>query len=330
MNPFDYQSAETPENAIAAVAAHPQASFLAGGTTLIDLMKLNVETPRTLIDINALALAKIEEAADGGVRIGAMVRNSDLANDARIQRRYPVLSEALLAGASPQLRNMATVGGNLRQRTRCYYFRDTFSACNKRNPGTGCAAVAGYNRIHAVLGTSEKCLAAFPGDMPVAMTALDAVIHTRRADGSERAFPITDFYVGYGDDPAKETVLDHGELIVAVELPALPWLAHSAYVKVRDRASYDFALASAAVAVDVNEGKIRNARVAVGGVATKPWRSPAAEKSLTGQPPGEQTFRAAAEAALDGARAWKDNGFKIELSKRTLVRALQTAAAKAG
>lgn len=330
MNPFDYQSAETPENAIAVVAAHPQANFLAGGTTLIDLMKLNVETPRTLVDINALALAKIEETADGGVRIGAMVRNSDLANDARIQQRYPVLSEALLAGASPQLRNMATVGGNLRQRTRCYYFRDTFSACNKRNPGTGCAAVAGYNRIHAVLGTSEKCLAAFPGDMPVAMTALDAVIHTRRADGGERALPITDFYVSYGDDPAKETVLDHGELIVAVELPALPWFARSAYVKVRDRASYDFALASAAVALDINDGKIRNARVALGGAATKPWRSTEAEKSLTGQPPEEQAFRAAAEAALDGARAWKDNGFKIELSKRTLVRALQTAAAQAG
>jgi xanthine dehydrogenase YagS FAD-binding subunit len=329
MNPFVFQTAETPEKAITAVSASPQASFLAGGTTLIDLMKLNVETPRTVVDINELGMDKIQDNADGGVRIGALVRNSDLARDARIRQRFPVLSEALLSGASPQLRNMATVGGNLRQRTRCYYFRDATFACIKRNPGEGCAAVNGYNRIHAVLGTSEKCLASFPGDMPVAMMALEAVIHTRRTDGSERTLPINDFYVSYGDDPAKETILDHGELIIAVELPASAWSAHSAYVKVRDRASYEFALASAAVAVEINGGTIRTARIALGGIATKPWRAFEAEKELTGQQPGAPVFRAAAEAALKGARAWQNNGFKIELAKRTLVRALETAVAKA-
>jgi xanthine dehydrogenase YagS FAD-binding subunit len=330
MNPFDYQRPETLEKAITALSANPQALFLAGGTTLLDLMKLNVERPRTVVDINALALGKIEDMPGGGMRIGSLVRNSDLAADDRIQQRYPVLSEALLSGASPQLRNMATVGGNLRQRTRCYYFRDTGYPCNKRNPGEGCAAVNGYNRIHAILGTSEKCLASFPGDMPVAMTALDAVIHTRRADGTERTLPITDFYVSYGEDPAKETVLDHGELILAVELPALPWLKRSAYVKVRDRASYEFALTSAAVAIDLDGPTIRAVRVALGGIATKPWRSSEAEKALVGKQANDHTYGDAAEAALANARGWADNGFKIELAKRTLVRALQTAVAKAG
>jgi xanthine dehydrogenase YagS FAD-binding subunit len=328
MNPFSFHQAAQPDEAIHSVAGDPHAKFLAGGTTLVDLLRLNVETPDRLVDINALPLAKIESLPGGGVRIGALVRNSDLANDATIRRRYPVLSEALLSGASPQLRNMATVGGNLMQRTRCYYFRDAISPCNKRQPGSGCAALEGYNRIHAVLGTSDKCIATFPGDMPVAMAALDAVVHTRRRNGAERTIPLADFHVSYGDDPARETVLEHGELITAVELPAVQWLARSTYLKVRDRASYEFALASAAVALDLEGGRggrIRAARVALGGVGTKPWRSREAEQALAGAKADEAAFRAAADAALHGARPQKHNGFKIELAKRTLVRALSTA-----
>ncbi|HEX3528502.1 MAG TPA: xanthine dehydrogenase family protein subunit M [Thermoanaerobaculia bacterium] len=328
MNPFSFHQAAQPDEAIHSVAGDPHAKFLAGGTTLVDLLRLNVETPDRLVDINALPLAKIESLPGGGVRIGALGRNSDLANDATIRRRYPVLSEALLSGASPQLRNMATVGGNLMQRTRCYYFRDAISPCNKRQPGSGCAALEGYNRIHAVLGTSDKCIATFPGDMPVAMAALDAVVHTRRRNGAERTIPLADFHVSYGDDPARETVLEHGELITAVELPAVQWLARSTYLKVRDRASYEFALASAAVALDLEGGRggrIRAARVALGGVGTKPWRSREAEQALAGAKADEAAFRAAADAALHGARPQKHNGFKIELAKRTLVRALSTA-----
>jgi len=326
MNPFTYSHASSPEYAVANVAKNPHATFVAGGTTLVDLLRLDVLAPDALVDVNALPLARIEPLSGGGVRIGALVRNSDLANDATIRKRYPVLSEALLSGASPQLRNMATVGGNLMQRTRCYYFRDAISPCNKRQPGSGCAAIGGYDRIHAVLGTSDKCIATFPGDMPVALAALDAVVHTRRPNGAERAIPLADFHVSYGDDPARETVLEHGELITGVELPATPWFARSTYLKVRDRASYEFALASAAVALDLERGdRIRDARVALGGVATKPWRSQEAEKVLTGAKAEEKTFRAAAEAALRDARPQRNNGFKIELAKRTLTRALAMA-----
>ncbi|HEY0556468.1 MAG TPA: xanthine dehydrogenase family protein subunit M [Thermoanaerobaculia bacterium] len=328
MNPFIFSHVSQPAEAVAAVSRDPHAKFVAGGTTLVDLLRLEVETPDRLVDINALPLAKIDSLPGGGVRIGAMVRNSDLANDPTIRKRYPVLSEALLSGASPQLRNMASVGGNLMQRTRCYYFRDTEYPCNKRVPGSGCAALEGFNRIHAVLGTSDKCIASFPGDMPVAMVALDAIVHTRRPNGSERTIPLADFHVSYGDDPARETVLDHGELITAVELPATSWFARSHYLKVRDRASYEFALASAAVALDLDGGRIRAARVALGGVGTKPWRSAEAERALTGQKAEESTYRAAAEAALQGAQPRKDNGFKIELAKRTLARALAVAAEK--
>ena len=328
MNPFSYSNANRPEEAVADVSRNRQAKFLAGGTTLVDLLRLDVETPNHLVDINALPLARIEPLPGGGVRIGAMVRNSDLANDPTIRKRYPVLSEALLSGASPQLRNMATVGGNLMQRTRCYYFRDTAYPCNKRAPGSGCAALEGYNRIHALLGTSEKCIATHPGDMPVAMAALDAIVHTRRPNGTERSIPLVDFHVPYGEDPARESVLEHGELITAVELPAVPWFARSHYLKVRDRASYEFALASAAVALDLDRDRIRAARVALGGVGTKPWRSPEAEQALAGRKAEEATYRAAAEAALSGARPQKDNGFKIELAKRTLARALAVAAEK--
>lgn len=326
MNPFTYSHAKGPEDAVAAVAKNPHAAFVAGGTTLVDLLRLDVMAPNALVDVNALPLARIEPLSGGGVRIGALVRNSDLANDSTIRKHYPVLSEALFSGASPQLRNMATVGGNLMQRTRCYYFRDAISPCNKRQPGSGCAAIGGYDRIHAVLGTSDKCIATFPGDMPVAMAALDAVVHTRRPNGTERTIPLADFHVSYGDDPARETVLEHGELITGVELPATPWFARSIYLKVRDRASYEFALASAAVALDLNHGSIRSARVALGGVATKPWRSQEAEKVLTGAKAEEATFRAAAEAALKDARPQRNNGFKIELAKRTLTRALAMAA----
>jgi xanthine dehydrogenase YagS FAD-binding subunit len=310
------------------VARDRGAKFLAGGTTLVDLLRLEVEAPSALVDINGLPLARIESLPGGGVRIGANVKNSDLANDATIRRRYPVLAEALLSGASPQIRNMATVGGNLLQRTRCFYFRDTAYACNKRAPGSGCAALDGYNRIHAVLGTSERCIATHPGDMAVALVALDAAVHTRRPDGGERSIPIDRFYVAYGEDPARESVLEHGELITAVVLPPEPWLARSHYLKVRDRASYEFALAAAAVALDLaGDGTIRASRVALGGVATKPWRSPAAERALAGRKADEAAFRAAGEAALAGARAQKHNGFKIELGRRTVARALATAAA---
>jgi xanthine dehydrogenase YagS FAD-binding subunit len=326
MNPFSYTRADRPEEAVAAVAGNPKAAFVAGGTTLIDLLRLDVETPEALVDINALPLARIEQLPGGGLRIGAMVRNSDLANDGAVRKRYPALSQALLSGASPQLRNMASVGGNLLQRTRCYYFRDGISPCNKREPGSGCAALQGYNRIHAVLGTSDKCIATHPGDMPVALTAFDAVVRTRRQNGQERTIPLTDFHVPYGDDPARESVLEHGELITAVDLPATPWFARSTYLKVRDRASYEFALAAAAVALDLDGRKIRAARVALGGVATKPWRSREAEQALAGAQAGDAAFRAAAEAALRGARAQKYNGFKIELAKRTLNQALNTCA----
>lgn len=294
---------------------------MAGGTTLIDLIKLHVEKPAHLVDVTGLPLAQISDLPGGGVRIGALVKNSDLAHDARIQKSYPVLSEALLSGASPQLRNMATTAGNLMQRTRCYYFRDTATACNKREPGSGCSAIDGYNRIHAVLGTSGKCIAAHPSDMCVAMAALDAQIRVQGPRG-ERVIPLTEFYIPYGEDPARETVLEHGELITAVDLPALPFAARSHYLKVRDRASYAFALASAAVALDVQGGKIAQARIALGGVGTKPWRSLDAEKALAGRAPGPDAYRAAAEAALKGAKGYKDNGFKVELAKRTVVRCL--------
>jgi xanthine dehydrogenase YagS FAD-binding subunit len=329
MQPFAYARAAGIEQAVAAAAAHPQTRYLAGGTTLVDLLRLDVERPATVVDINGLPLDRIESLPGGGVRIGAMVRNSDLARHPAIRQRYPALSEALLSGASPQIRNMASVGGNLMQRTRCPYFRDTASACNKRQPGSGCAAIGGYNRMHAVLGASDRCIATFPGDMPVALAALDAVVHTRRQGGGERAIPADRFHVSYGEDPARETVLEPAELITAVELPPVAWFARSVYLKVRDRASYEFALASAAVALDLDGGgTVRGARVALGGVATRPWRSAAAEAALIGKQPRPEVCQAAAAAALQGARPQQHNAFKIELARRTLVRALAMAAAK--
>jgi xanthine dehydrogenase YagS FAD-binding subunit len=322
MHPFTYVAAKEESQAIQAAGANPRAAFLAGGTNLIDDMKLGVESPAQLIDVNALPLASVERLPDGGLRIGAMVRNSDLAWHPLVRDHYPMLSEALLSGASAQLRNMATTAGNLLQRTRCYYFRDVSYPCNKRVPGSGCSAIPGYNRIHALLGTSEQCIATHPSDMCVAMAALEAVIHTNGPTG-KRAFPIDAFYVPYGDDPAKENMLAHGELITAVDLPALSWAKRSHYLKVRDRASYEFALASAAVALDLDGGTIRDARIALGGVATKPWRSHEAEEALKGKPANDSTFTAAAETALRGAVPQKHNAFKIELAKRTIVQALK-------
>jgi xanthine dehydrogenase YagS FAD-binding subunit len=324
MNPFTYVAVTKQGEALQAIA-NPHARFLAGGTNLLDDMKLGVESPAELIDVSAVPYDRIEPLPDGGLRIGATVRNSDLAWDDRVRQKYPVLSQAIESGASPQLRNMATTAGNLLQRTRCYYFRDVSYPCNKRVPGSGCSAIPGYNRIHAVLGTSDKCIATHPSDMCVAMAALDAVIRVVGPKG-ERTIPINEFYVAYGDDPARENVLERDELITGVDLPALPWATRSHYLKVRDRAAYEFALTSAAVALDIDNGTIRSARIALGGVATKPWRAVEAEKSLQGKKPEEASFRAAAEAALEGAKPQKFNAFKIELAKRTIVQSLMNVA----
>jgi len=297
--------------------------FIAGGTTLIDLMKLNVETPQMLVDVNHLPLGNIDNLADGGLSIGAMVRNSDLAHHPIVQKNYRVLSEAILSGATVQLRNMATTGGNLLQRTRCMYFRDTAMPCNKRDPGSGCAAITGINRGLAILGTSEHCIATNPSDMNVALAALEATIHIRGPKG-ERSVPIGDFHLLPGNTPQRETVLEPGDLITHVTLPPPAAGSRSLYLKLRDRASYEFALASAAVVVTTTDNRITRARIALGGVGTKPWRSPEAEAELTGQPISEATFRKAAEAALRDAKPQSQNGFKVELAKRCLVYGLKT------
>ncbi len=328
MHPFTYTRATDANAAVGDLAAHPQTKLLGGGTNLIDLMKMGVETPGRLVDITRLDLAKVEELPDGkGVRIGALVRNSDLAEHPLIVERYPVLSQALLAGASPQLRNMATTGGNLLQRTRCYYFYDpAFPACNKRQPGSGCGAVDGYNRIHAILGTSEACIATHPSDMCVAMAALDAVVRVQGPKG-ERTLDFAEFHRLPGEHPEHETNLQPDEIITAVDLPAAGWAKKSHYLKVRDRASYAFALVSVAVALEVEDGKIKTARVALGGVAHKPWRSREAEEKLVGEKADEATFKAAAEAGLKHAKGYKYNSFKVELAKRSIVRALSSVMA---
>jgi len=323
VHPFEFHAASNEGDAIALRTTHADARFLAGGTTLVDLMKHDVERPAHVIDINALDLARVTEEF-GGIRIGAMVRNSDLAHHPLVRDRFPVLSQALLAGASPQLRNMASTGGNLLQRTRCYYFRDVASPCNKREPGSGCGALHGYNRIHAILGTSEHCIATHPSDMAVALMALDAVVHVRGARG-ERAIPLGQFYLLPGDHPELETTLASDELIVSVHVPALDFARRSLYLKVRDRASYAFALASAAVALDMTGGTIRDARIALGGVGTVPWRARAAEEVLRGRRLESQTLQRAADAALQGAIPRGHNAFKIDLARRTLMRALARA-----
>jgi xanthine dehydrogenase YagS FAD-binding subunit len=300
--------------------------FIAGGTTLLDLMKLNVETPARLVDVNRLPLGKIEPSPGGGLAIGATVRNSDLAHDPRVQRDYAVLSQAILQGASAQIRNMATTAGNLLQRTRCVYFRDTAMPCNKREPGTGCSAITGSNRMLAVLGTSDQCIATNPSDMCVAMAALEATIHVQGTKG-KRAVPIGDFHLMPGTTPQRENVLEPGDLITHVTLPPPVAGSKQLYLKLRDRASYEFALASAAVVLTVAGGKVTHARIALGGVGTKPWRSPEAEAELVGQAADAASFRKAAEAAMRAAKPQSENGFKIELAKRCLAHTLQTAAA---
>jgi xanthine dehydrogenase YagS FAD-binding subunit len=323
MQPFQYVRAESADHAVAA-GQRDAARFIAGGTTLIDLMRLEVMRPRSLVDITGLPLATIEDVG-GGVRIGALATNTDVAYHALITDRFPALSEALLSGASPQLRNMATVGGNLLQRTRCPYFRDGVSPCNKRAPGSGCAALDGFTRAHAVLGTSQRCIAAHPSDMCVALVALDATVRTH-GPGGDRAVPIADLHTLPGDHPEVESVLLPGELVTHVELRATPLAARSRYTKVRDRASFSFALASAAVALDIRAGTVRDARIALGGVATKPWRAREAERALIGKRASLDSFRRAAAIALDGAAPHGDNAFKIELARRTIVRALQRGA----
>jgi xanthine dehydrogenase YagS FAD-binding subunit len=330
MHTFEFTRARDVDTAVAAGGkantAQQGASvrYLAGGTTLIDLMKLNVETPGQVVDINRLPLGKIEATPDGGLKIGATVRNSDLAHDARVRKDYPVLSQALLSGASAQLRNMATAAGNLLQRTRCVYFRDTAMPCNKREPGSGCPAITGFNRTLAILGTSDQCIATNPSDMCVAMAALEATIHVQGPKGT-RAIPFADFHVVPGNTPQRETVLEPGDVITHVTLPPPVADSKQHYLKLRDRASYEFALASAAIVVTVGDGKITRARIALGGVGTKPWRSPEAEKVLEGQPANEATYRQAAEAALRDAKPQSENAFKIELAKRCLTHALKTA-----
>lgn len=317
MQPFTYERATGLREAAAAVAARPDARFIAGGTNLIDLMKLGIERPSHLVDVSRLPLRDIDETAERGLRIGAQVTNSDLAADRRVRTRYSLLSQALLAGASGQLRNKATTAGNLLQRTRCPYFYNPAMACNKRRPGSGCSALGGFDRSLGILGTSEACAAVHASDMAVAMAALDARVETIAPDGATRTIPIADLHRLPGDTPHLETNLSEGEMITAVMLPPPP-RGRQIYRKVRDRASYAFALVSVAAVVDVADGRIRGARVAFGGLAPKPWRSDAAEKALQGQPVGTARFKAAAEAALQGARESGHAAFKRELARRTL------------
>jgi xanthine dehydrogenase YagS FAD-binding subunit len=305
--------------------------FIAGGTNLIDLMKLNVEHPTQLVDINHLPLSAIEPTPDGGLRIGALARNSDVAHHPFVQKNYAVLSEAIMAGASAQLRNMASTAGNLLQKTRCLYFRDTASPCNKRNPGSGCAAIGGVNRSLAILGTSDHCIATNPSDQNVALAVLEATIHIAGTKGArsetfDRSVPIADFFLLPGNTPHKETVLEPGDLITSITLPAPKPNTKSLYLKLRDRASYEFALASAAVVVSQNaSGHIEHIRIALGGVGTRPWRSPEAEKFLLGKAPTAANLRLAADAALAAANPQSQNGYKIELAKRCLTHAITQA-----
>jgi xanthine dehydrogenase YagS FAD-binding subunit len=326
MRPFEFHPAQTEQAVFEAFSLSPTARIIAGGTSLIDLMKLDVEQPGRVVDVTALALDTVTIDI-GSLYIGATMRNSDLARDPVVMEALPVLSEALLAGASPQLRNLATTGGNVLQRTRCSYFRDVAWACNKRVPGAGCSALDGINRSHAVLGTSAHCIATSPSDMNVALMALGARIHVA-GPVAPRVIPIEDFYCLPGATPHVETVLKPDELITKVEIPVEPWFTHSHYTKVRDRASYAFALVSAAVALDVDGDKIRDARIAMGGVGTIPWRSPEAEAALKGKSPNTDTFRAAAEAALADARPHHHNAFKVKLAKATVVRALNELEAR--
>src|SRR5215207_3986698 len=325
MRPFRYVRASDPNVAARAVAANPQAKFLAGGTNILDLMKEDVERPNELVDVTRLKLSEIKTER-GGVSIGALATNTETANHPLIRNNYPLLTQAIVAGASAQLRNMATNGGNLLQRTRCQYFYDTAMPCNKREPGTGCGAREGLNRMHAIFGWSDKCVATYPGDMANALYALDAVVRISGAGGRERTIPIGEFHRLPGDTPEKDNNLQHGELIVAIELPRSNFAKNYYYLKVRDRASYAFALVAVAAALELDGGRITQARVVMGSVAHKPWRSAEAEAVLSGRPASEESFRRAADAALAGAKPLAHNAYKVELGKRAILRALMRAA----
>jgi xanthine dehydrogenase YagS FAD-binding subunit len=322
---FEYSRAGNVADAVRQMAASPGAKFVAGGTNLVDLMKMDVEKPAKLIDVTRLPLDKVEETAGGGLRIGALVRNTDLAYHPQVERRYPMLSSALLAGASQQLRNMASVGGNLLQRTRCAYFYDTATPCNKREPGSGCSAIGGVNRMNAILGTSDACIAVHPSDMCVALTVLEAKVRVTGPRG-EREIPFADFHRLPGDTPQRDTNLNADELITAIELPAKGFSANYTYLKIRDRLSYAFALVSVAVGLEFDGGNIREARFALGGVAHKPWRKAEAEAALRGKAAGEVAFAQAADIVLRDAKGFGHNTFKIDLARRTIVRALSQAA----
>ena len=329
MQPFEYQRADDAIGAIRTLSDSPGAKVIAGGTNLVDLMKQDVEKPTHLVDVNHLQLAAIEEMPDGGLRLGALARNADTADHPLVRRNYPMLARAILAGASPQLRNLATNGGNLLQRTRCYYFYDpAYTKCNKREPGSGCDAIHGFNRIHAILGASPQCIATNPSDMCVALSALEATVRVRGARG-ERMIPFTEFHRLPGDTPQIDTNLRPDELILSIDLPKSPYAAHSTYIKVRDRASYAFALVSVAAALELDGDTIRSARLAMGGVAHKPWRAENAERVLAGKPMNEENFRAAANEALTGAHAYEHNAFKIEMARQTIVRAFTVAGGQA-
>ncbi|WP_060512034.1 xanthine dehydrogenase family protein subunit M [Pseudomonas sp. NBRC 111124] len=323
MSPFSYHKPASVSEAIN--LAGPSTRFIAGGTNLLDLMKENVVRPQHLVDITGLALKAIEATATGGLRIGALVSNAELAWHPLIEQGYPLLSQAILAGASPQLRNMASTAGNLLQRTRCYYFYDTGTPCNKREPGSGCPARTGLNRIHAILGASDACVATHPSDMCVALAALEAVVHVQ-GRGGERQIAFADFHRLPGNAPERDNQLADDELITAVELPPPTFAAHCKYLKIRDRASYAFALVSVAAALQIEGGMIKDARLALGGVAHKPWRQPAAEQALQGQRPSQAVFTQAADALLQGARPLSQNAFKVALAHRAIIRALSEAA----
>jgi xanthine dehydrogenase YagS FAD-binding subunit len=329
MNRFSYVRAGNLDEAIQALAADPSTKIIAGGTNLIDLMKYNVERPTRLIDLTRIAgLSTIEEADGGGLRIGALVPNTDVAYDPRIVARYPLLSSAILAGATPQLRNAASTGGNLNQRTRCYYFYDPATPCNKREPGTGCPAIEGVNRIHAILGQSEHCIATHPSDMCVALAALEAVVHVA-GPGGIRAIPMAEYHRLPGDRAEIDTTLARDEIVTGVELPAKSdaFATNYTYLKLRDRLSYAFALVSVAAGMEIEDGLIRRVRIALGGVAHKPWRRPDAEDLLAGNPAGPDVFAATANLFLEGAKGYEQNAFKIDLARKAIVRALGQAAA---
>lgn len=329
MNRFSYHRATDVNDAVQALAADPTAKVIAGGTNLVDLMKYDVEHPSTLIDVTRIeALQGIVETAEGGLRIGALVPNTTVAYDERVNHRFPLLASAILAGATPQLRNAATTGGNLNQRTRCYYFNDALTPCNKREPGSGCSAIGGLNRIHAILGASEHCIATHPSDMCVALAALGAIVHVA-GPGGERELPVADYHRLPGDAPQRDNTLQTGEIVVAVELLAgsQVFAGHHSYLKLRDRLSYAFALVSVAAALQMDGGAVTSARIALGGVAHKPWRREPAEAALVGQAADAVAFARAADILLDGAQGREHNAFKIDLARRGVIRALTQAAA---